>query len=42
MQLGQVVGDQEERFFATFRAVAVGNRYFRLDVAPGFIKGFGK
>jgi hypothetical protein len=42
MQFGQVVRDQEKRFLAPLRPVAFGHHYFRFDVAPGFIKGFGK
>ena len=40
MQFGQIIRNQEKRFFASFRSVAFGHRDFRFDIAPGFIQGF--
>jgi hypothetical protein len=42
IELGEIVGDQQERFLAAFGAVALGGGNFGFDIAPGLIEGIGK
>jgi len=42
VELGKIVGDQQEGFLAAFRAVALSGGNFRFNIAPGFIEGVGK
>ena len=42
IQFREVEGNQQEGFFATVGAIAVGRGNFRLHVAPGLIQGFSE
>jgi len=42
VELGEVVGNQEESFFTAVRTILLGRGDFFFHVAPGFIHGFGK
>ena len=42
IELCEVKGDQQERFFSAVRALALRRCDFRFHIAPGFVEGFGK
>ncbi len=42
IQLGEIVGNQEEGFFAAFRSIAFRQGQFSFDIATGFVQSFGE
>ena len=42
MEFGEVVGNQQERFFPAVGALAIRQRYFGFHVAAGLIQRFGQ
>ena len=42
IEFGEIVGNQQEGFFATIRTILFGGGNFGFDIAPGFVQGFGE
>lgn len=42
VELGEIVGDQEQRFFAAVRAIVFCRLEFRFDIPARFSDGFGQ
>ena len=42
VQLGKIVGDQQERLLPAIRSIALRRSDIGLHVPPGFVEGFGE